>query len=330
MRRRDFIAGLGGAAAAWPVVASAQQAVTRMRRVGILMPFSESDTRAQARIRVFKEELLRLGWAEGSQVHFDVRWSTDNMDLVRTNAASLVELKSDVILAAGDRVIPILMEMTGVVPIIIAASTDPVASGWVASMARPGGNVTGFGVAEFSVIEKQLGLLKQMASNVSRITLIYNPDNRAMAFVERSFRAAASLLNVEPIVTYIHGIEDSERAIRNIATLLNGGIIFPPDVTLVALREQIVPIIARNRVPTIYSDSAFTSIGGLVSYSADRLALSRKAASYVNRVLRGEKPGDLPVQLPDKYEFVINLKTAKALGLTVPPPLLATADEVIE
>src|SRR5262249_13351586 len=151
-------------------------------------------------------------------------------------------------------------EMTRVVPIIIAASTDPVTSGWVASMARPGGNITGFGVAEFSVIEKQLGLLKQMASNISRIAFIYNPNNRAMAFVEQSFKVAASSVKVEPIVTYVHGIEDSERAIRNIATSKNGGIIIPPDVTLVALRGQIVPLVARNRVATIYSDAAFTSV----------------------------------------------------------------------
>ena len=329
MKRREFITLLGGAAVAWPLTARAQQP-NRLRRVGILMPFSESDTGAQARVRAFKEELRRLGWIEGSQVHFDVRWATDNMDIVRANAASLLELKSEVIVAAGDRVIPILKQMTREVPIIIAAATDPVGAGLVASLAHPGENITGFSIAEFSVIGKTLDVLKQIAPNVSRIALIYNPDNPSTAFFERSFRTAAPLLNVEPIVTHIHGITDSERAIQTMATTQNGGIIFPPDVTLLALREKIVAIVARSRVPTIYSDAVFTRIGGLASYSADRVELSRKAASYVDRVLRGEKPSDLPVQEPDKYELVINLKTAKALGLTVPPTLLATADEVIE
>jgi putative ABC transport system substrate-binding protein len=329
VKRREFITLVGGAAAAWPLAARAQQ-TNRMRRVGILMPFSESDTAAQARVRAFKEELRRLGWIEDSQIHFDVRWTTDNMDLVRVNAASLLELKSEVIVAAGDRVIPILKQMTSEVPIIIAASTDPVGAGLVASLAHPGGNITGFSTFEHSIIGKQLGLLKQIAPNVSRIALIYNPDNPSTAFFERSFRAAAPLLNVEPIVTPIHGITDSERAIQAIAATQNGGIIFPPDITLLALREQIVAIVARSRVPTIYSDAVFTRTGGLASYSANRVELSRRAASYVDRVLRGEKPSDLPVQLPDKYELVINLKTAKALGIEVPPGVLSIADEVIE
>jgi putative ABC transport system substrate-binding protein len=329
MQRRDFIALVGGAAVAWPLLARAQQP-NRLRRVGILMPFSESDTQVQIRVRAFKVELQRLGWIEGSQVHFDVRWTTDNMDLVRANAASLLELKSDIIVASGNRVIPILKQMTREVPIVIAGAVDPVGAGLVASLARPGGNITGFSVLEVSVIGKTLEILKRIAPKVSRVALIYNPDIPSTVLYERSFKAAAPLLAVEPIVAHIHGMADIERVIETMARTQNGGIIFPPDITLIALREQIVATAARSRVPAIYSDSVFATFGGLAAYSADRVDLFRKAASYVDRILRGEKPGDLPVQEPTKYDFVINLKTAKALGLTIPPSLLAIADAVIE
>jgi putative ABC transport system substrate-binding protein len=197
MQRRRFLGVLGGAAA-WPLTARAQQP-NRLRRVGILMPFSESDTEVQMRVRAFKQELQRLGWIEGSQVNFDVRWTTDNMDLVRANAASLLELKSDVIVAAGNRVIPILKQMTREVPIVIAGAVDPVGAGLVASLARPGGNITGFSVLEVSVIGKTLEMLKRIAPKVSRVALIYNPDIPSTVLYERSFKAAAPLLAVEPI-----------------------------------------------------------------------------------------------------------------------------------
>jgi putative tryptophan/tyrosine transport system substrate-binding protein len=326
MKRRAFIAALGGAAA-WPLAAGAQE---RSRRVGILMPFPESDTGQQMSVRVFKQELERLGWIEGSKVQFDVRWATDNMDLVRANAASLLELKSDVIVAAGNRVIPILKEMTREVPIVIAAAVDPVGAGLVASLAHPGENITGFSVMEVSVIGKTLERLKGIAPNVSRVALIYNPDIPSTVLYERSFKGAAPLLAVEPIVAHIHGMADIEQAIQTMARTQNGGIIFPPDITLTALREQIVATVARSRVPAIYSDALFTTSGGLAAYSADRVDNFRKAASYVDRILRGEKAGDLPVQEPTKYEFVINLKTAKALGLEISPTSLALADKVIE
>jgi putative ABC transport system substrate-binding protein len=326
MRRREFIAALG-VAAAWPLAAGAQE---RSRRVGILMPFPESDTVQQMSVRVFKQELERLGWIEGSKVQFDVRWATDNMDLVRANAASLLELKSDVIVAAGNRVIPILKEMTREVPIVIAAAVDPVGAGLVASLAHPGGNITGFSVMEVSVIGKTLERLKGIAPNVSRVALIYNPDIPSTVLYERSFKGAAPLLAVEPIVAHIHGMADIEQAIQTMARTQNGGIIFPPDITLTALREQIAATVARSRVPAIYSDTLFTTSGGLAAYSADRVDNFRKAASYVDRILRGEKAGDLPVQEPTKYEFVINLKTAKALGLEISPTSLALADKVIE
>jgi putative ABC transport system substrate-binding protein len=327
MRRREFLGALSGAAVARPLAARAQQS-NRLRRVGILMPFSESDTAVQIRVRAFKEELQRLGWIEGSQVDFDVRWTTDNMDLVRANAASLVDLKPDIIVTVGNRVVPILKEMTREVPIVFAGAIDPVGTGLVVSLARPGGNITGFSVLEGSVISKTLDVLKRLAPNVSRIALIYNPDNTA--FFERPFKTAAPLLAVEPIVAHIHGIADFERVISEMAKTPNTGILIPPDVTLLGLREKIVAIVARSRQPAIYSDTNFTRSGGLASYSADRVDLHRKAASYVDRVLRGAKPSDLPVQEPTKYEFIINLKTAKALGLTVPDSMQLLADELIE
>jgi len=210
MKRREFITLLGSATAIWPLAARAQS--ERLRRVGILMPFPESDTEGQTRVRAFKQELQRLGWIEGSKVQFDERWTTDNMDLVRANAASLLELKPDLIVASGNRVIPILKQMTREVPIIIAAAVDPVGAGLVASLAHPGGNITGFSILEVSVIGKMLALLKQIAPKVSRSALIYNPDIPSTVLYERSFKAAATSLAVEPIVAHIHGMADIERA----------------------------------------------------------------------------------------------------------------------
>ena len=328
MKRRQFVTLLGGVAATWPLAAGAQS--ERLRRVGILMPYPESDTEGQIRVRAFKRELQRLGWIEGGKIQFDERWTTDNMDLVRANAASLLELKPDVIVSIGNRVIPILKQMTREVPIIIAAAVDPVGAGLVASLAHPGGNITGFSVLEVSVIGKMLELLKQIAPKVSRSALIYNPAIPSTVLYEHSFKAAATSLAVEPIVAHIHGMADIEQVIQTMVRTQNGGIIFPPDLTLIPLREQIVATVARGRLPAIYSDTALTTSGGLAAYSADRVDLFRKAASYVDRILRGEKPGDLPVQEPTKYEFIINLKTANALGLEISPLVVALADKVIE
>jgi putative tryptophan/tyrosine transport system substrate-binding protein len=328
MRRRDFIKIIVGTTAAWPFTARAQS--EKLRRVGILMPFPKSDTEAQLRVRAFKQELQRLGWIEGSKIRFDERWTTDNMELVRSNAASLLESKPDVIVAVGNRVIPVLKQLTREIPIVIAGAADPVGAGLVTSLAHPGGNITGFSVLEVSVIGKLLALLKQIAPKVSRSALIYNPDIPSTVSYERSFKAAATSLAVEPIVAHIHGMADIERAIQMMARTQNGGLIFPPDLTLIPLREQIVTSVARSRLPAIFSDAALTTSGGLAAYSVDRVDLFRKAASYVDRILRGEKPGDLPVQEPTKFEFVINLKTAKALGLEISPLVVALADKVIE
>jgi ABC-type uncharacterized transport system substrate-binding protein len=328
MRRREFMLGLGGAAA-WPLAARAQSR-ERARRIGILMPYREGDAEVQARVQAFRQELARLGWSEGSNVQFDERWSTDNVDLVRADAANLVALNSDVIVTAGDRVIPILTKLTRSIPIVLAAISDPIASGTVESLQRPGGNVTGFSLLEFSMFGKMLEILKRLAPGLSRVGMMYNPDNPVGAAYFRSFEMIAGQLHVQPINLLVHDIADVERAIGSFADQSNSGILFPPDLTITSLRTQVSALLARYRVPAIFTFSVFTAAGGLVSYGPDMLVLYRQSASYVDRILRGEKPGDLPFQQPTIYRLVINLKAAKGLGLTVPDTLLAAADEVIE
>jgi len=329
MRRREFITLLGGAPAAWPLAARAQQG-ERMRRVGILMAYSPSDKEAQNRVQALKEELRNRGWTAGVNVQFDERWTTDNMDLIRAAAANLLELKPDVVVASGGRVIPILMKMTSSIPIIVPGGISPVESGWVKSLARPGGNVTGFSIFELSIIGKILQTLKEIAPNISHIAMIYNPDNPGAALYDRLFEDAARSLAIQPTVAHVHSLADIEQVIKTGAERPDGGVFFPPDLTVGGHLEQIVPLVARYRVPSIYYERLGVKIGGLVYYGTDRVDIYRRSASYVDRVLRGEKPGDLPYQQPTKFELVINLKTAKALGLTIPPSLLASADEVIE
>src|SRR5215831_6600464 len=328
LQRREFITLLGSAAAGWPVAARAQQ-TPRLRRVGILMPFFPTDTEWQSRVGALRQELQRLGWTRGGNIEFDERWTTDNMDLVRANCANLVELHPDAIVAVGGRVIPVLMQLTPTIPIIIPGATDPVGTG-VQSLARPGGNVTGFANNEFSIIGKMLATLKEIAPGTSRVAMIYNPDNRIAEAIQHQFESFAVPLSVEPIIAPIHGIADIERAIGALAEQPNGGIFFPGDLTISALRDRVTAIVARYRLPAVYSDRIFVTGGGLVSYDTDRIDIFRRAASYVDRVLRGENPGDLPFQQPTKYRLTINLTTAKAHGLTVPLALLARADEVIE
>jgi putative ABC transport system substrate-binding protein len=329
MRRRDFLGVLGGAAAAWPRLARAQQAL-RLRRIGILMPFPPSDSEWQSRVGTLRQELQRLGWTRGGNIEFDERWTTDNMDLVRTNAANLVELKPDAIVAVGGRVIPVLMQLTRSIPIILPGAVDAVGEGFIKSLAQPGGNVTGFAVMEFSIFGKFLETLKQIAPETSRVAIIYNPDNPSTVQFRHLFESFAVPLSIQPIIAPIHTIADIERAIEALAEQPNGGVFFPPDFTTLALRDQVTAIVARLRLPAIYSDRLFVTSGGLISYDADRTEIWRRTASYIDRVLRGEKPGDLPFQQPTKYQLTINLKAAKALGLTVPQTLLALADEVIE
>jgi ABC-type uncharacterized transport system substrate-binding protein len=327
--RREFITLLGGAAAAWPLAAGAQQP-ERMRRVAILMAYRPSDPEMQARVQALQQELRRLGWTKGVNVQFDERWTADEMELIRANATNLVELNPDVIVTSGGRVVPIFIQLTRTIPIIIPGVGDPVRLGWVENLARPGGNISGFTFYEPSVLGKMLEILKQLAPTTSRIALIYNPDNAASAYSLRLTEEFARSLRIEPVLAPFHGIAELEGTLDLFASKGKGGIFSVPDLTVWQLRVQIAKLAARYRLPAIYTDRIMVKSGGLVSYDADRIEIFRRAASYVDRVLRGEKPADLPVQQPTKYQLTINLKAAKALGLDVPQMLLAGADEVIE
>jgi putative ABC transport system substrate-binding protein len=329
MRRREVMTLLAGTAAAWSFPVGAQRDA-RTRRIGILMPYPPGDTDEKERVRTFREEMRKRGWASGVNAQFDERWTGDNMELIRSAASNLVELNPDVILATGGRVIPILMELTRSIPIVVPGGTDPVARGYAESLARPGGNVTGFAAGELSIVGKMLQTLKEIAPQVSRVSMMYNPDNPGATLFAQAFESAAGPLGVEPTIAHVRGLADIENAVAAQAERPNGGIFVANDATINGLTDQTVAAVARNRLPAIYSEQRFVRRGGLVYYGTDRIDLFRRAASYVDRILRGEKPGDLPYQQPTKYDFVINMKAATALGLTIPPKLLFTADEVIE
>jgi putative ABC transport system substrate-binding protein len=294
------------------------------------MPFLPGDAGTKEGVRVFREELQKRGWASGVNARFDERWTGDNMDLIRSAASSAVELNPDAILATGARVVSVLMQLTRSIPIVVVGGTDPVARGYAETLGHPGRNVTGFATRELSVFGKMLQILKDIAPQVSRISVMYNPDNPASALYATEFESAARPLGIELSFVHVQGLADIEHAVAAAGQDLNVGILASGDVTINALMEQTIAAVARHRVPAIYSERSFAASGGLVSYGTDRIDLFRRAASYVDRILRGEKPGDLPYQQPTKYQFVINLKTARALGLTIPPALLLTADEVIE
>ena len=329
MQRRTFITLLGGAAA-WPLAARAQQGAGRMRRVGIVMPYPKGDAEAESRARALRQELAKLGWSEGSNIQFDERWTTDDMNVVRAETVSLMASNPDVVVSTGGRVVPLLMQLSRSVPIVVPGISDPVGIGRVESLARPGGNVTGFTNLELSMFGKMLETLKQIAPAARRVAFIYNPDNTSAVFFRRAFETAAPPLAIEPLVFTIHGLADIDRSIAGLAEQQNTAVLFPPDLTTQALRKEVVALAARHRLPAIYTDAMFVKIGGLASYAPDRLDIYRRAAGYVDRILRGEKASDLPFQQPTKFEFVINLKTAKALGLTIPETLLVAADEVVE
>jgi putative ABC transport system substrate-binding protein len=323
-----LLAAFGGAAA-WPLAARAQQG-ERMRRIGILMPFPPTDAEYRDRVDALKQELQRLGWTSGSNIEFDERWTMDNMDLVRANAANLMELKPDVIVAVGGRVLPVLLQLTRTIPIVVPGSADPVGAGYVKSLAHPGGNITGFTLMEFSMFGKLLDLLKQLAPDTVRVGLAFNPDNPNTVLYTREIATSARPLGIEPIVFPIHGLADIDRVTATLAEQPNTAVFFPPDITIQAIAAQVVELVQQRRLPTIYTDRVYVRHGGLAFYGANRVELFRSAAGYVDRILRGEKAGDLPFQQQTKYLFVINLKVAVALGLDLPPALLALADEVIE
>jgi putative ABC transport system substrate-binding protein len=328
VNRRAFITLLGSAAAAWPLAARAQQGA-RVRRVGIVMPYPKGDSENEARVRAFKQELAKLGWTDGGNIRFDEHWTTDNMDMVRAHAAAVVASNPDIIVTTGGRVTPVFMRLCSI-PMVLPSASDPVGVGYAQSLARPGGNVTGFTSLELSMLGKSLEILKQIAPAVVRVALVYNPDNPNSVHYRRISEAASTPLAIEIIDLPIHSLGDIDRVVTNLADRGNSGIFFLPDLTITALRDDVVSLVARRRIPAIYSEPFFVKLGGLAYYGADRMEGFRRSAGYVDRILRGEKPGDLPFQQPTKYELILNRAAAKALGLELSPALLALADEVIE
>jgi ABC-type uncharacterized transport system substrate-binding protein len=324
--RREFITLLCGAAA-WPVAARGQQPD---RRIGVLMNNAADDPEAQARMTAFVQGLGQLGWIDGRNVKIDSRWPAGDNERVRRYAAELVALAPNVIVASSSQAVAPLIETTRTVPIVFTLIPDPVGAGFVNSLARPGGNVTGFLLFEYGMSGKWLELLKQIAPQTTRVGLIRDPTVATAAGYFGVIQTAASSLGVEVSPINIRDAGEIERAVAAFAHKPNGGLIVPGGPLMVAHRDLMVALAARHRLPAVYTVRFFVTGGGLISYGPDRVDQWRRAASYVDRILRGEKPADLPVQAPTKYELVINLKTAKALGLIVPDTLLARADEVIE
>jgi ABC-type uncharacterized transport system substrate-binding protein len=330
MRRRAFISLLGGAAA-WPLAARAQQP-ERMRRIGVLMGYPESDSEAQTKIAAFRDGLQKLGWTEGRNTRIDTRWATPaDAESMERFAKELVALQPDLILSSTTPTTAALLQQTRTIPIVFATVADPVGSGFVASFPRPGGNVTGFVVFEASLAGKWLELLKEIVPRVNRITFLFNPATATYAeFYLNPFKAAAESFAVEAIAAPVRDRSELESVVSAQAREPNGGLIVMPDSFTDLHRAEIASLAARYRLPAVYPRRIFTEVGGLLSYGIDQLDNFRLAATYADRILKGEKPADLPVQAPTKFELVINLKTAKMLGLEVPPTLLARADEVIE
>jgi putative ABC transport system substrate-binding protein len=331
MQRREFIMLLGGAAVAWPLAASAQQA-ERMRRIGVLMAYAESDPEAQAFVVAFREGLQTLGWAEGRNIRIDIRWATpDDLESMQRFAKELVALQPDVILSPSTPTTEAILRLTRTIPIIIANVSDPVGSGFVASFARPGGNVTGFINFEPTIAGKWLELLKEIAPRVNRVAFLFNPAMATFAeYYLNPFRAAAASFAVEAIAAPVRDRSELASVVATQARDPNGGLIMMPDAFLNVHRAEVTSLEARYRLPAVYSRRFFTELGGLLSYGNDVTDNFRRAATYADRILKGAKPSELPVQAPVKFELVINLKTAKALGLDVPLPLQLRADEMIE
>jgi putative tryptophan/tyrosine transport system substrate-binding protein len=328
MRRREFISLLGGAAA-WPVAARAQQA-ERMRRIGALLPATADDPQRQAWFGAFLQGLAQSDWIIGRNVQIDTRWATANVDAVRRHAAELAALAPDVILASGASTVGPLLQATRTVPIVFAAVADPVGAGFVNSLAQPGGNTTGFMAFEYSISGKWLELLKQIAPSVTRVAVLRDSSITSGIGQFGVIQAMAPLLMVEVSHVNVRDATEIERSIISFARFSNGGLIITAGGLPYIHLNLIVKLAAQHRLPAVYFERAFAAAGGLMSYGPDLVDQFRRAAGYVDRILKGEKPADLPVQAPTKYDLVINLKTAKALGLEVPPTLLARADEVIE
>ena len=329
IKRREFITLLGGAAAAWPLAVRAQQG-ERVRRIGVLMSTAVDDPQDPARLAAFAQGLQELGWTIGRNLRIDYRWSASSPDNARKFAAELAALAPDVMLASGTPALAAVQQIRHTIPVVFANVTDPVAAGFVESLARPGGNATGFLLFEYGISGKWLELLKEIAPRVTRVAVLRDPTQSSGTGQLGAIQSAASQLGVEFRPVGVRDAREIERGITDFGRGPNGGLIVTGGTQAREHRELIIGLAARHRLPAVYFNRLFVEAGGLISYGADTIDPLRRAANYVDRILRGEKPADLPVQAPTKYELVINLKTAKALGLEIPATVLARADEVIE
>jgi ABC-type uncharacterized transport system substrate-binding protein len=329
MKRRQFITLLGGAAAAWPLAARAQQA-DRMRRIGMLMAWSETDPEVQPRMAAFMTTLRELGWVDGRNCRTEFYWSAGDLGLMDRHAKELIASRPDVIVAMTNQMVEAVHKLTRTIPIVFVQVSAPVESGWVGSMARPGGNMTGFTNFEPSMGGKWVELLKEIAPGVVRVAVLMHPETPVHVALWGAAESAAPSFGVQVTAAQVHDRDEVEIAITTFARQSGGGLIVFPHVITATSRNLIVELAAKHRLPAIYPFRFFPSAGGLFSYGIDQVDQWRPAARYVDRILRGEKPADLPVQAPSKFELVINLKTAKALGLDVPMHLQQLADEVIE
>jgi putative ABC transport system substrate-binding protein len=329
MRRREFIALLGGAAAGWPLAARAQQP-ERMRLVGVLATLAEGDPEVKAWLAAFEEGLQKLGWRQGRNIRIDYRWAGGDDQLLQTYAAELVGAAPDVLFAVATPALVALNRQTRSLPIVFVQVSDPIKLGFVASLARPGGNITGFTTYEYAIGGKWLELLKDTAPGTTRVAVILDPRNPTQAQYVQAIEASAPSFGVQLTLAAVRHAAEVERAIDAFAQQPNGALIVPPNVVTILNRDLIITLAGRHRLPAVYPYRFFATAGGLISYGIDLADTYRRAASYVDLILKGAKPGDLPVQLSTKFELVVNLKAAKALGLTIPEPFLQRADEVIE
>ena len=328
MKRREFITLLGGAAVAWPLAARGQQ--ERTRRIGVLMTSADSDPEAQTWMAAFKEGLQRLGWVQDRNIRIDARWGASDYDRLRSYAAELLGMSPDVIFAGATPALVALQRETRSLPIVFAQVSDPVKLGLVASLAQPGGNITGFAIFEHAIAGKWLELLKDTAPGRTRMAVLFDPNNPAQAPYVQAVEAGARSFGVQLTLAEVRSRDEIERAINAFAQQPNGALIVVPNILTILHRDLIIALAARHGLPAVYPYRFFASSGGFISYGVDLADQYRQAATYVDRILKGAKPGDLPVQLANKFELVVNLKTAKALGLTIPEPFLQGANEVIE
>jgi putative ABC transport system substrate-binding protein len=327
MRRRDFVKGVAGAAVAWPLTAQSEQ---QSRRIAVLLGYPEGDPQAQANVAALKDGLKQLGWTEGQNVQLDLRWAGGDAKITRTFARELIAMAPDVIVPSTNQATAIVQQETSTIPVVFAFVGDPVGSGFVDNLSRPGGNITGFANFENSIGGKWVEILKEIAPNIKRAGFIFSPEAAPNVGFFHAAESAAPSLGIELAALAVHTGSEIERRITKFAAEVDGGLIVAPHAVTVSSRELIANLAARYRLPAVYSDRYFAESGGLISFGNNTADLFRRAASYIDRILKGAKPADLPVQLPTKFEMVINLKTAKALGMVMPTFLLQNADDVIE